>query len=71
MKSLIYIDTSVPSAYFDHETPERSRVTQRWWEPELSKYQAIISSLMLTELNINPDFEERKGFLIMATLKLK
>ncbi len=31
LKSRIYLDTSVPSAYFDERTPERQQLTREFW----------------------------------------
>jgi hypothetical protein len=30
-KPKVYLDTSVPSAYFDERAPDRQRLTQRFW----------------------------------------
>ncbi len=62
-KIKIYLDTSVPSAYYDEEKPERQRITQLWWENELPKYDVVISSITLSELEKTPDLDKRTKFL--------
>ena len=34
MKDKIYLDTSVPSAYYDASKPIRQLITQKWFENE-------------------------------------
>jgi hypothetical protein len=32
MKTKLYLDTSIPSAYFDYNKPVRQLITQKWFE---------------------------------------
>lgn len=50
MKLSLYLETSVVGAYLDNDEPFRRDLTMRWWEHELSKYNATISLLVVREL---------------------
>ncbi len=54
MKEKIYLDTSIPSAYFDSSKPLRQLITQKWFEHEAEKYILITSLLAIAEID---DFE--------------
>jgi len=51
MKSSLYLETSVVGAYLDNGEPFRRDLTIRWWEHELSEYRAVISPLVISELD--------------------
>jgi hypothetical protein len=36
MKTRLYLDTSIPSAFFDTSKPVRQLITQKWFENEAS-----------------------------------
>ena len=50
MKPSAYLETSVVGAYLDNGEPFRRDLTIRWWEHELSQYRAVISPLVVREL---------------------
>ena len=50
MKPSAYLETSVIGAYLDNGEPFRRDLTIRWWEHELSQYRAVISPLVVREL---------------------
>lgn len=50
MKLSIYLETSVIGAYLDNGDPFRRDLTIRWFEHELSEYQAYSSVLVQREL---------------------
>ena len=50
MKLSLYLETSVIGAYLDNGEPFRRDLTIRWWEHELSEYQAYSSILVEREL---------------------
>ncbi len=50
MKQSTYLETSVIGAYLDNGEPFRRDLTIRWWEHELSEYRAVISPLVIREL---------------------
>lgn len=55
MKPSIYIETSVVGAYLDNDDPFRRDLTIRWWEHELSSYNAYVSLLVGRELERLPE----------------
>jgi len=50
MKLSLYLETSVAGAYLDNGEPFRRDLTIRWWEHELSEYNAYSSILVQREL---------------------
>ena len=62
MKQSIYLETSVVGAYLDNGEPFRRDLTIRWWERELSDYRAVISPLVVRELERTPE-PHRTGYL--------
>ena len=50
MKSSLYLETSVVGAYLDNGEPFRRDLTIRWWEHELSEYDAYSSLLVQREI---------------------
>lgn len=51
MKLSLYLETSVVGAYLDNGDPFRRDLTIRWWEHELSEYQAFSSRLVNSEIS--------------------
>ncbi|MFH1392470.1 MAG: hypothetical protein ABIG90_02190 [bacterium] len=51
-KELIYLETSVISAYFDFkkQDPERKKITRKFFDEELPKFQVLISEVVIAEL---------------------
>lgn len=62
MKLSIYLETSVIGAYLDNGDPFRRDLTIRWFEHELSEYQAFSSILVQRELE-RVDEPHRTGYL--------
>lgn len=60
----VYLDTSVVSAYFDSRDPTRQELTQRSWA-ELSRFQPVISELVLQEVQATTDDSRRKTMLTL------
>jgi predicted nucleic acid-binding protein len=50
MKTKLYLDTSVPSAFFDTSKPMRQLITQKWFEYESQGYELYISALTIEEI---------------------
>jgi predicted nucleic acid-binding protein len=46
----LYLDTSVPSAYYDSSKPIRQLITQKWFENETSSYELYISVTAIEEI---------------------
>lgn len=49
-KAEIYLDTSIPSAYYDNEKPERQELTKEFWL-KIKNTKAHVSELVKQELN--------------------
>lgn len=56
----VYLDTTVPSAYFDDRAADRQRLTQEFWNDRLPAYEGVISSLVLAEIRSTPDDARRQ-----------
>jgi predicted nucleic acid-binding protein len=65
MKQSLYLETSVVGAYLDNGEPFRRDLTIRWWEHELPEYRAVISPLVLRELERVTE-PHRTGYLKLA-----
>jgi predicted nucleic acid-binding protein len=65
MKQSLYLETSVIGAYLDNGDPFRRDLTIRWWEHEMLEYRAVISPLVMRELERVPD-PHRTGYLKLA-----
>ena len=65
MKQSIYLETSVVGAYLDNGEPFRRDRTIRWWEHEMSWYRAVVSPLVVRELERVPE-PHRTGYLKLA-----
>lgn len=50
MKTKLYLDTSIPSAFFDTSKPMRQLITQKWFEHEAAGYELFISALTIEEV---------------------
>ena len=58
-KPRLYLDTSVASAYFDTRAPDRQRHTRQFWSEDLPRFEALISDLVLQEVERLPDSGRR------------
>ena len=61
----IYLDTSVPSTYFDARTPDRQMATQKFWSKALNKEELFISDMVLLEVAQTPSLEKRERMLLL------
>lgn len=75
-KETLYIDTSVPSAYFDEKVKERQEATIEFWRNVLPNYKIYLSEITVRELENTKDKILRrklrkliKGFRILETNK--
>lgn len=68
IKAKVYLDTTVPSAYYDERAPDRQRLTRQFWTERLPDFEAIISTVVLLEIRDTPDPEKRvkMGQLVMG-----
>ncbi len=46
----LYLDTSIPSAFYDTSKPVRQLMTQKWFENEASFYDMFISVVTVKEI---------------------
>ena len=61
-KESIYLDTSVPSAYYDERVKERQESTIKFWKDVLPNYKVYISEITLKELDNTKDETLKKKF---------
>jgi len=61
-KETLYLDTSVPSAYFDDRTKERQEATIKFWREVLPLYQVYISGITMEELEATKNEFLRRNF---------
>ena len=73
-KETLYLDTSVPSAYYDKRAKERQEATIKFWKEVLPNYQCYISEITVEELKDTKDEVLRiklkkliKGFTVLKT----
>jgi len=59
----IYLDTSVPSAFYDKRSAERQETTIKFWNEKLPIYDIHISDLTIEELKNTKDDNLREKFL--------
>jgi predicted nucleic acid-binding protein len=65
-KEILYLDTSVPSAYYDAEKPDRQELTKEFWK-KLRHYRVVISRVTITELEDTKDLSKRKKMLNLVS----
>ena len=53
-KSIIYLDTTVPSAYFDNRAPDRMNLTREFWKKRLQNFDCVISNIVISEIKDIP-----------------
>ncbi len=63
MKTRLYLDTSVPSAYFDSSKPVRQLMTQKWFENELSDFVLVSSVIAIDEIGRMSNLTKRTNIL--------
>ena len=70
----IYLDTSVPSAYYDSRAQERQHFTKKFWNETLPGYKVYISELVLEEIGNTQDIKIKTDMLTIiepfAVLKI-
>ena len=60
-KAKVYLDTTVPSAYFDARALERQELTREFWAERLPNFEVMISGVVLDEIRATPDVVTREG----------
>ena len=61
-KETLYLDTSVPSAYYDERAKERMEATIKFWKEVLPYYKTHVSEITVRELEDTKDERLRKKF---------
>jgi len=61
-KESLYLDTSVPSAYYDKRAKERQEATIKFWKEVLPAYKVYISEVTVEELNNTKDETLQRKF---------
>lgn len=62
-KERVYLDTTVPSAYFDDRAPDRQRRTKEFWSTRLPGFVSSVSEVVVTEIAQTPDERRRTDML--------
>ena len=74
MKPKVYIETSIPSFYFETRTsPEavaRRNWTQEWWDNERQKYELVTSIAVVDELRATPKLKREQCLLLINSIAL-
>ena len=70
MRNQLYLDTSIPNAYFDNRVPLRQLITQKWFQNDIKDYSIYVSALVLEEINRFRNRELRNNLLDLV-LSLK
>lgn len=65
IKEKLYLDTSVPSAYYDDRELERQEQTREFWE-KLENDRTFISEITLSELGEVKDLEKRGNLIALV-----
>ncbi len=50
MKQKLYLDTSIPSTFYDNSKPIRQLITQKWFENNASLYELHSSVIAIEEI---------------------
>lgn len=66
MPTKLYLDTSIPSAYFDTSKPVRQLITQKWFEYEKDKFILNISTLTIQEIEKLSNIEKRNNIITLV-----
>lgn len=61
----IYLDTSVPNAYFDFNKIERQKETREFWN-RLNQYEVYISDFVLKEIEKTQQEKRKKDLLTLV-----
>lgn len=59
----LYLDTSVPSAYYDERVMWRLDYTRQWWRKELPKYEVFIYAVVVAEMRRTEAPKNRNNLL--------
>ena len=60
-KPKLYLDTSIPSAYFDNSKPVRQLITQKWFENNALLYDLYISVVTIEEIEATKSINKKQN----------
>ncbi|HKQ49785.1 MAG TPA: hypothetical protein VJZ71_17050 [Phycisphaerae bacterium] len=70
--SSVYIETTIPSYYFETRKDARSvawrEATREWWDRERRRYRIVTSAYVLAELALSPPEKAAKGRILIANV---
>lgn len=70
----VYIETSIPSYYFETRTTVLARAwreaTRRWWEDERGSYHLVTSAFVVAELSEAPATKAAAALQLMARVEV-
>ena len=68
MREKIYLDSTIPSYYFDQRESLRTfyEITRKWWIEMSHTYEVFISDAVLQELNVG-DYPRKKEIMEFTT----
>jgi predicted nucleic acid-binding protein len=61
LKIRLYLDTSIPSSYYDTSKPIRQLITQKWFENQASSYDLYMSVTAIEEINELKNISKKKN----------
>ncbi|MGH7406798.1 MAG: PIN domain-containing protein, partial [Candidatus Methylomirabilales bacterium] len=61
-KPRLYLDTSIPSAYWDDREPARMARTREFWQ-QVPAYDVYVSAMTIDEVSRHPDKVRRTDLL--------
>ena len=68
----LYLDTSIPSAYYDTSKPVRQLMTQKWFEHDASTYELYVSVITIEEIERVRNGEKKQHLSqLIVTYKMK
>lgn len=69
--AIIYLDTSIPSAYYNRKNLERMETTHKVWDDAFQKYELRISNITVRELSATKNKRDRRRLLeLVKNLKM-
>jgi len=71
-KIRLYLDTSVPSAYYDTSKPMRQLITQKWFENDAPTYDLYVSVITVGEIKkVKNEIKKRNISELIVNHKMK
>lgn len=63
MKNKLYLDTSIPSTYYDYSKPVRQLITQKWFENDSDDFKLYTSLVAVEEIGRMTNISKRENIL--------